>query len=59
MKLVDLVARIPKHLDLNFFSSTNFYAFPKFTALSSIEFMLFLQFSPWDFGFFSGKVPGR
>ena len=35
-KLVDLVAKIPKHLDLNFYDfSSNFYAFSKFTDLSS------------------------
>jgi hypothetical protein len=35
-KLVDSIARIPKYLDLHlFYFSTNFYAFSKFTDLSS------------------------
>ena len=33
VKLVDIVARIPKNLDLKFSNfSTNFYAFSKFTV---------------------------
>ena len=43
-KLVDLVARIPKHLDLHFTDfSMNFYAFSKFTVL---KFKHILQFDP-------------
>ena len=38
-KLVDLVAKIPKHLDLNFFDfSKNFYTFSNFAILSSSTF---------------------
>ena len=43
-KLVDLVAKIPKHLDLHFTDfSMNFYAFSKFTVL---KFKHILQFDP-------------
>ena len=36
MNLVDFIARIPEYLDLHFYNfSTNFYAFSKFTDLSS------------------------
>ena len=39
-KLVDLVAKIPKHLDFHFYDvSTNFYTFSKFTNLSSFTFL--------------------
>ena len=42
MKLVDSVARIPKHLDLHFSDfSTNFYAFSKFAVLDSIVHVVF------------------
>ena len=35
VKIVDIVARIPKHLDLYFYDfSMNFYAFSKFTGLN-------------------------
>ena len=41
-KLVDLVTRILKHLDLYFYDfSTNFYAFSKFTVLDSIVHVYF------------------
>ena len=43
-KLVELVARIPKHFSLHFLDfSTNFYTFSKFTVL---KFMNILQSNP-------------
>ena len=49
MKVVDLVAWIPEHLDLNFSDfSTNLYRFYKFTALENKkEKVLFLHRGPW------------
>ena len=50
-KDVDLVARIPKHLDLHFFDFyMNFYAFSKFTGLN---FRIHVTFSlrPLKIGF--------
>ena len=55
---VDIVARIPKHLDLYFYDfSTNFYTFSKFTDFDSIvhvtfpfyplELLVLLTRGPW------------
>ena len=57
MKLVDLVARIPKHLDLYFSDfSTILYKFSKFAVLkflyifafSPLETLLLLTWGPWS-----------
>ena len=43
-KLVELVARIPKHFSFHFYDfSTNFYAFSKFTVL---KFMNIFRLGP-------------
>ena len=44
IKILEIVARIPKHFSLHFLDfSTNFYAFSKFTIL---KFMNILQSDP-------------
>ena len=53
MKVVDLVARIPKQLHLHFSDfSTNFYEFPKFAVF---ELMAFLHLAPWTLASSQGK----
>ena len=59
MKVVDLVARIPKHLDLHFYDfSTNLYLFCKFAGLEKKKEkgFLFAQ-RPLEEVFFSRRGP--
>ena len=61
MKVVDLVARIPKHLDLHFSEiSTNLYQIYNFAGLEKEKEkgFLFAQ-RPLEEVFFSRRAPGR
>ena len=51
MKVVDLVERIPEHLDLHFYDfSMNFYTFSKFTGLNLRVHVVF-AFRPLESSF--------
>jgi len=61
MKVVDLVARIPEHLDLHFYDfSTILYGIYKFAVFENKRKRKGnLASRPLNFYFFSARVPGR
>ena len=60
MKVVDHVARIPKHLDLHFSEiSTNLYRIYKLAGLEKEKKDFYLRKGPWKKFSSRGEAPGR